>query len=334
MGDNEIFFSIIVPIYNIEKYLRECIESVLTQDFLNYELILVDDGSTDRSVAICDEYACKDERIIVIHKQNGGLVSARQAGCKIAKGLYCLCLDGDDWVEKNYLETLYKIAKEEAPDIIAFNYYESNENIKREILTKYHYGMYYRPDIENNILPKLIYSFGSVKFNYSIWSKAFKRELYVKQQLKLDQKIKIGEDLACVIPCVYDANSIYFERKCLYNYRYNPSSMTKNKKSFRWDGMELIYTHFLNCLPMDNFNFEDQINQKVFHELVNIIKTQFYRNISFFELRKEIQKNINNNSYKKVIKESKFPISSIYFYFKLFIRLKIFFPFYILSKVK
>ena len=93
-----MLFSVIVPIYNIEKYIRRCIDSVLLQSFTDFELILVDDGSPDRCGAICDEYAKKDERIKVIHKENGGLVSARQAGIKVASGDYIFHLDGDDAV--------------------------------------------------------------------------------------------------------------------------------------------------------------------------------------------------------------------------------------------
>ena len=100
-----MLFSVIVPIYNIEKYIRRCIDSVLEQSFTDYELILVDDGSPDGCGAICDEYAAKDTRIKVIHKQNGGLVSARQAGIKVASGDYIFNLDGDDSLLPNALES-------------------------------------------------------------------------------------------------------------------------------------------------------------------------------------------------------------------------------------
>ena len=108
-----MLFSVIVPIYNIEKYIRRCIDSVLLQSFTDFELILVDDGSPDRCGAICDEYAKKDERIKVIHKENGGLVSARQAGIKVASGDYIFHLDGDDAVLPDALESAYKIICDE-----------------------------------------------------------------------------------------------------------------------------------------------------------------------------------------------------------------------------
>ena len=104
-----MLFSVIVPIYNIEKYLRRCIDSVLAQSFEDYELILVDDGSPDSCPAICDEYAEKDARIKVIHKKNGGLVSARQAGITEAAGDYVFHLDGDDAMCEGALKSAYEI---------------------------------------------------------------------------------------------------------------------------------------------------------------------------------------------------------------------------------
>lgn len=110
--------SIIVPIYNVEKYLLRCIESVLSQDYTDFELILVDDGSPDRCPQICDEYAKRDSRIKVIHKKNGGLVSARQAGFLLAKGKYILHLDSDDWLMPHAITTLYNYAEQGDYDIV------------------------------------------------------------------------------------------------------------------------------------------------------------------------------------------------------------------------
>ena len=117
-----MLFSVIVPIYNIEKYIRRCIDSVLLQSFTDFELILVDDGSPDSCGAICDEYAKKDERIKVIHQENGGLVSARQAGIKAASGDYIFHLDGDDAVLPDALESAYKIICDTDADIVSFSY--------------------------------------------------------------------------------------------------------------------------------------------------------------------------------------------------------------------
>ena len=109
--------SIIVPVYNVEKYLRKCVDSILNQTFKDFELILVDDGSIDTSGKICDEYNLKDNRIKVIHKENGGLSSARNAGLDIAQGEYIGFVDSDDWIELDMYEELYKICKENDTDV-------------------------------------------------------------------------------------------------------------------------------------------------------------------------------------------------------------------------
>ena len=117
-----MFFSVIVPVYNVEKYLHECVDSILRQTFSDFELILVDDGSKDTSGNICDEYAAKDQRVKVIHKENGGQSTARNLGVKLAKGEYAVFLDSDDmFADNHFLEDL-KNKSEKNPDIIVFRY--------------------------------------------------------------------------------------------------------------------------------------------------------------------------------------------------------------------
>ena len=118
----EMFVSIIVPVYNVEQYLKECIESILAQTWKNFEVILVDDGSTDSSGKICDEYSQKKEFISVIHKKNGGLSSARNAGIHVAQGDYLAFIDSDDVVHPRYLSELVAIVKKEKADLAACNF--------------------------------------------------------------------------------------------------------------------------------------------------------------------------------------------------------------------
>ena len=116
--------SIIVPVYNVEQYLRKCIESIKNQTYTNIEIIIVDDGSTDNSGAICDELKQTDNRIQVLHKKNGGLSDARNAGLKIAKGEFVGFVDSDDYIKEDMFETLYKLNKEHHSDIAIVSYYE------------------------------------------------------------------------------------------------------------------------------------------------------------------------------------------------------------------
>ena len=122
--------SIIIPVYNTEKYLRRCIESVLSQSFTDFELILVDDGSKDSSPQICDEYASQDKRVRVIHKVNGGVSAARNDGLDIAKGEYVTFIDSDDWVEREYLQSLYD---KRSLDFVIGNFINEPSGKKRKI---------------------------------------------------------------------------------------------------------------------------------------------------------------------------------------------------------
>ena len=124
--------SVIVPVYNVEKYISRCIESIMKQTYKNIEIILIDDGSTDNSGKICDEYSLKDDRINVIHKKNGGLSDARNTGLDIAKGKYISLIDSDDFVSKFFIETLYNTCKNENCEIAICEYervYEEKEEI-------------------------------------------------------------------------------------------------------------------------------------------------------------------------------------------------------------
>ena len=110
--------SIVVPIYNIEEYLPECVESILAQTYKNIEVILVDDGSEDGCSAICDSYERRDSRVHVLHKQNGGASSARKAGARLAVGMYILPIDGDDWVDEDYVENMAQPLQGNHPDMV------------------------------------------------------------------------------------------------------------------------------------------------------------------------------------------------------------------------
>ena len=128
--DNSLV-SIIIPIYNVEQYLDRCIKSVINQTYKNIEIILVDDGSTDKCPEICDQYAQKDNRIVVIHKENGGLSSARNAGMKVLKGEYMLFADSDDWIKENTVEELLQIAIEHDVDFVRFTPVTANHPQKK-----------------------------------------------------------------------------------------------------------------------------------------------------------------------------------------------------------
>lgn len=223
-----MFFSVIVPVYKVENYLRNCIESVLGQYFSDFELILVDDGSPDACPEICDSYKEKDDRIKVVHKPNGGLASARRAGILVANGDYVLNLDADDCIENDTLECAYKIIKDTNCEIVSFAYrwIKNGQTITvtNDGLAE---GLYVDEDIEKNIYPRLLMDKNMHHISYYLSGKAIKRELLTPHQLNVNEKISLGEDLCCTVPCYLYAKSVYISKKTAYLYTVRDNSMSK-----------------------------------------------------------------------------------------------------------
>lgn len=297
-----IEFSIIVPVYNVEKYLSGCIESLINQTYDNFEIILVDDGSPDNSPQICDEYAEKDNRIKVIHKENGGVTSARKVGANSAIGDYIVCVDADDWIENTYLEEFAKAIEIDNSDVVCCEDYVDNGVTKIYKSMSFEEGLYKREDIEKKIFPILIEGKDCRYFSNAVAIKTVKRELFVKYQNLVDDGIRIGEDAAVIKPCIYEANSLYIIKKPLYYYRYNPSSATKSKKAFNWQEPKLRGEHFEKTIDMNEFDFKEQNYRMVVHALFNVAQSQFNRNEKYSIIAKDIKKNIKDEYYQKAIK--------------------------------
>ena len=257
-----MLFSVIVPIYNIEKYLRRCIDSVLAQSFADYELILVDDGSPDMCGAICDEYAKKDERIKVIHKNNGGLVSARQEGIKIASGDYVFHLDGDDSILPDALESAYDIIKVTDADIVSFSYKCSiNDKAGDSVIDLVDEGLYKKEEIKKHIFPKLLSDKNMNHIFYFLWGKAIKRELATKHQLNVNQAISLGEDLSCIVPCILESEKIYMSRKAIYLYTIRNDSISTDFKTNQITQIADVITLLRGLTIEKPEDFDEQISR-------------------------------------------------------------------------
>lgn len=306
--ENSVLFSVIIPVYNIENYIDKCVNSVLKQDFDNYEIILVDDGSNDKSPIICDKYEQTSNKVKVIHKQNGGLVSARKAGAEIADGEYIVCVDGDDWIDEHCLSHYFSIVQNFSPDIIISGSISAFRDEAKNHVNKlpYQKGLYQKEKIVEVIFPLLIQDKYANYFAPSVWAKAYRSDLYKKQQLSVDNKIKIGEDSACTIPCIYNANTLYISDATTYYYRQNPSSMTKERKAFDWNCPELIHNHIQEQIDIRKFDFQEQLYRKTAHELFTVVVSQFNRNEPYREIVRDIKKHLQNPTYDECIKKAKF----------------------------
>ncbi len=301
----EYLFSVVVPIYNIEQYLRKCVDSILSNTYKNIEVILVDDGSPDGCPQICDMYAEKDKRVRVIHKENGGLVSARQAGVEFATGDYIFCVDGDDWVADNYFEANYKVVLEYRPDIICSGYIcaKGMQQIKRKL--PYPLGYYNKTKIVEEIYPILIENENGRYFSPQIWAKAFKTALY-KQQQQVDSLVSVGEDHACTKPCIFHAESMFLMEDCLYYYRMNPNSMTHKPKPYVWGGPKAIGKHFEKQIDMNHFDLQNQVYRNVVHNVFNVAVSRFNQKKSYREIAKEIKDNLKDEYYVTAIEQCRY----------------------------
>ena len=218
---DELMFSVIVPVYNVENYLSECIDSILSQTYTNFELILVDDGSKDSSGKICDEYALNDSRIKVIHKENGGQISARVAGFKASSGKYALFVDSDDKIFADALITLNKYIGEFKPDCIIFGW-ERFDNTGALYSTK---PQFVEPKIINKKSDLLEIVLNDYGYN-SVCRKATKREFIDNIDFTAFHDVRFGEDLIESLEIYANASEFLFVPEILYKYRMNGGSVT------------------------------------------------------------------------------------------------------------
>lgn len=229
--------SIVVPVYNVEDYIHECIQSILSQTFKDFELILVNDGSTDRSGAICDEHAEKDQRIRVIHKENGGQSSARNRGIDAAKGNYIGFIDSDDWIEPEMYEILYTRLVENDADISACNMmqYEKGE-------TKHLY-CHKTDDVSYDRDSAMDELYLNERLTFSPCNKLYKKALFEGIRFKEGY---ILEDMDFSYRMMHQAGKIYYTGQALYNYRYNEkSTMRKIFSKKRLDEFEVRKNMYL-----------------------------------------------------------------------------------------
>lgn len=223
--------SFILPIYNVEKYLGECIESLLVQSYTNFEVILVDDGSPDGCPALCDEWAKKDARIKVLHKPNGGLSDARNAGLEIAQGDYVIFVDSDDfWVDKNGLQNLMEVVKENPEcDFISFNcsyYYQDTKTYKKWIP----YDEKLAHPIDKDTAMRSLVASGTMPMSACL--KVISRKFLSDMGLSFI-KGQISEDIPWFIDLMEGSKKCMFVNHYIYAYRQNVIDSISSKVTER-----------------------------------------------------------------------------------------------------
>lgn len=213
--------SAIVPIYNAEVYLCRCLDSIISQTLSDFEILLIDDGSPDRSGEICDDYSTKDSRIRVFHKENGGVASARQLGMENAQGEYIIHVDPDDWVEPNMLEELYNEALKNDADVVICDYWVDSERIVRQ-----------RPSALDNLT--ILQEFFQQLYG-CCWNKLLKRSFYNTHQIKFYTELAYCEDLTFWLRLYQQSVKTTYLPKAYYHYIQHPKSLCKTHVSYKDD---------------------------------------------------------------------------------------------------
>ena len=261
--------SVVIPVYNVEEYLRRCVDSVLAQTLSDLEIILVDDGSPDQSPAICDEYAQADARIRVIHKTNGGLASARNAGMRIAQGEYLFFLDSDDWLEPDGLAKLCDVAGTYRVDFVRYRAIrtgwpglEENAPCRVEEVRELSEGLYDEARMIREVYPRLLatrqLTMGAI---VGACGSLYDRSFLTRNGLWFDESVLFSEDLIFSAKVVRAAKRFYFvDAPGVYHYFYNPKSISKSFRAGRWDSCKQIIALCEAAFAQDpGYDFSDQL---------------------------------------------------------------------------
>jgi len=298
MENNSCKISIIVPVYNVEMYLERCVDSILAQTIKNLEIILVDDGSTDASGAMCDAYVEKDSRIRVHHKPNGGLTSAWKAGVELATGNYLGFVDSDDWIDPDMYERMLELTLREEADVtvcgLVFDF-EDPKIPKREEISNFHNEVYSRLELEA-LFPTMIndgHFFGRT-WQPARVTKLFRAELIRKNMHFCDERVAVGEDMQITFPVLMDTQKLCVVQNFYpYHYWINNKSITGKYDSTYINKVKLLAERMTAISQTKAvYDFVPQIRNDFLSMAVLAVKNEIYRN--YTSGRKTVIANVKN----------------------------------------
>ena len=269
------FVSIVVPVYKVEKYLERCIKSLISQTLSDIEIILVDDGSPDQCPALCDAWAERDGRIKVIHKNNGGLSSARNAGMCIARGKYIGFVDSDDHVEPDMYQKMYFAAEQYQVDFVMSDYIRIRNDGSTYLKTlDIQPGLYEKQKIREEIFPNLIMrecvDYGPL---LSVWHCLYCADFLRKYDLCFDEQIRWSEDnIFSAFAGYHCRNFFYMKGEGLYHYYQNPGTITTSYRKGAWQ----VYCKMTDHLhaffdDVDDYDFRRQLKLHIIYYACNCI---------------------------------------------------------------
>lgn len=300
-----VSLSIVVPVYNGEKFLKRCVDSILSQDFKDFELILVNDGSTDGSLGICHEYEQKDSRVVVLSKDNEGPYVARKSGVSVAKGQYIGFVDCDDYIDSNMYSIMMTAARQNNADIVASDIILENSNTVQIVHNKIPAGVYFKDDVKNVIIPKMIIHSGFVNYGIipGVVVKIFKRDVLNAALKNLCNCDSIGEDLATVAYCMVRTKTLMIINNASYHYVQSDDSLMRKFDIGRIQKIQGLYNCLLN---IQNEALKNQVDPYisflVFNAVSECINKSGYDKIKMIKTIKEI---LNSDVAVKALENTK-----------------------------
>lgn len=297
--------SVIVPVYNAEKYLDRCIQSIINQKYKKLEIILIDDGSKDNSLEICKSYANKDDRIQVIHKENAGVSAARNTGIEAASGDYIAFVDSDDYIDENMYFNMMQKASEYNCDLVMCDCYKVRGNNKSIFTHDIRSGFYDKNQLYKEYFDKLL-MLDSINYPATISNCVLliRRNIIKENNLRYPEGIKYSEDLLFGSEIMYYVNRFYYlKEECYYYYIDNPTSATNTYYEKKWDNFLELYNKINSFFSnKEDFDFTNQINYCLLFFIYNSIGDIYGSNKSLFQKRDTILKILNNKQVREIFK--------------------------------
>ena len=294
--------SIIVPIYNREKTISRCLDSILNQTFADFELLLIDDGSTDNSLNICKSYKSIDSRIKIFTQPNSGPSAARNLGLLHSKGKYIMFCDSDDTVSTNWCKNLYNIINKNNNNALPFTgHFISDDN--SNILCKHSYEYNFNITISN-----FSYEENLICLLGFIWNKIFINQILKDNNIKFDENTSINEDLKFIINYIKYIDRLVYTNTLDYNYHESSNSISKsydNDMFYKWNGKYQIWKDFLINNHKDSYtaNFKKCSSQFLYFFINSLDNTFDQRNpMSFIQKYKYNKNIIKNNNFQECIR--------------------------------
>lgn len=306
-------FSILIPVYNVGQYLEECLQTVFHQTYDNYEVIIVDDGSTDRSGIICDQFMQKyPQKCRVIHKKNQGLLAARREGIAAATGEFCIFVDSDDYVELNLLETIYHYLKrDEQIDVLLYSFqYVRNGKIAERYHVVWEDGSKWDGESKKEVYEKL----ACTSHITSIWTKAIRTSILKEDSTNYEKYYgkDMSEDILQSIYPITAARKIMYTDKVLYNYRINEKSISRSfyPATLQKKNTLHVYGEIVSRLSqwgLENLEIKDKLNARWFNDFMYMM-SKYYESAQ----RKEDRQAIIAFNWKDMLPEYAYDLDNPY----------------------